>query len=124
MQDNPDELAKYNVKDPFELTKSLKKKENEKIAKKEEANRKRKAGQMGDGKKQGMLNYENKIPRFYPYISVTLELHNNDKVDKQVLERAVAIAQKSTASMGKFDKFASDEKKLYKTKPNVSYSLL
>ena len=56
MPDNPDELAKYNVKDPFELTKSLKKKENEKIAKKEEANRKRKAGQMADGKKQGKHN--------------------------------------------------------------------
>jgi len=103
LPDNPDELSKYNVKDPFELTKSLKKKENEKIAKQEEANRKRKAGQSGldVGKKQ-----------------VTLELHNSDKLDKQVLDRAVAIAQKSTASMGKFDKFATDEKKLYKTKPN------
>lgn len=55
MPDNPNELQKYGVQDPFELTKALKKKENEKIAKKEEANRKRKAGLMGEGKKQGKV---------------------------------------------------------------------
>jgi hypothetical protein len=49
---------------------------------------------------------------------VTLELHNNENVEREVLERAVAIAQKSTASMGKFDKLSRGEKKV-KRKPEV-----
>lgn len=50
---------------------------------------------------------------------VTLELHNTQRLEKEVLDRAVAIAQKSTASMGKFDKLNPGEKKV-KRKPEVS----
>jgi hypothetical protein len=48
-------LAKYGVQDPFELTKALKKKENIKIAKHQEANNKRKLQSLGmsEKKKQG-----------------------------------------------------------------------
>jgi len=101
MDDKPNELAKYNVQDPFELTKSLKKKENKKIAKHQDLNKKRKLASLGMSDRK----------------QVTLELHNNERVEKEVLERAVSIAQKSTASMGKFDKLSEGEKKV-KRKPD------
>jgi len=43
---------------------------------------------------------------------VTLELHNNSRMDKEVLQRAVEIAQKSTASMGIFDEKTQGEGKI------------
>ena len=40
---------------------------------------------------------------------VTLKLQTSERVEKQALERAVSLSQKSTASMGTFDKKWKDE---------------
>jgi len=100
MEDNPNDLQKYGAEDPFEMQRMLKNKKNEKTAKHQQANKKRALGKPGQTKQ------------------VTLELHNNERLQKDVLERAVAIAQKSTASMGKFDRRLTklNEKKV-KSKP-------
>ena len=52
-------------------------------------------------------------------ILVTLELQGSKpQHEKKTLERAVSVAQKATASMGKFDKVVADQPKI-KQKPVV-----
>jgi len=95
-EDKPGLLQKYGVEDPFELTKELKREKDKKIKGQQESNIRRR-----DDPK-GLRNKKN----------INIELHTNTNIDPHVLQRAVSIAQKSTASMGKFDQRVAGEKKL------------
>jgi len=99
MDDKPEQLARYNAEDPFQLE-SLKKKERL------EKNQKLQVKNI----KRAQLAQKADLP-------ATLDITKNaPHHQKHSIERAVALAQKSTASMGIFDKPHSDEPKI-KSKP-------
>jgi hypothetical protein len=87
-------LAEAGVSDPFELAQKKKKESLEKQKKREVANKRRQS-----------TNKEVANP-------VTLNLSTQAKIPTTSLQKAITISQKSTASMGKFDKLHKDEPKI------------
>jgi len=96
LDDKPHQLQEAGASDPFEMAQMKKKESRQKQQKKEVLNKKRQQAAISN--------------------PVTLSLNTQEKVPKASLQTAIAIAQKSTASMGKFDKAHKDEPKI-KTKP-------
>jgi len=92
MPDKPGELERYGVEDPFLLEKVKKKERTEKNKKLQVKNLKRAAAAQ-----------QETLP---PTLDIT---KNAPRRQKYSLERAVELAQLSTASMGKFDKLHRDE---------------
>jgi len=98
MEDKPIQLEKYSAEDPFHL---------EKLKKKERMNKNKKSKVMNVKRTNEGL----KLP-------ATLDITKNaPRHQKYSIERAVALAQKSTASMGNFDNLHSDEPNI-KNKPS------
>jgi len=97
---NPEKLEAAGVEDPFEL------------------NTKNKKEKLDKQKTREMKNKRRASQAFEKGTPVTLELQNKTKREKHTLERAVTIAQKATASMGKYDEAARDEPKI-KHKPRL-----
>eukprot|EP01127_Copromyxa_protea_P004350 TRINITY_DN14216_c0_g1_i1.p1 TRINITY_DN14216_c0_g1~~TRINITY_DN14216_c0_g1_i1.p1 ORF type:complete len:307 (+),score=98.36 TRINITY_DN14216_c0_g1_i1:54-974(+) len=92
LEDKPGELKHYGAEDPFELARKKKKDQREQQAKREEANRRRRENAVSD--------------------PVTLSLNHVEKRPKEAIQKAISLTQKSTASMGKFDKAFKDEPKI------------
>jgi len=98
MEDKPHELEKYSAEDPFHL---------EKLKKKERINK---------NKKSKIMNLKRSGEN--PKLPATLDITKNaPRHQKYSIERAVALAQKSTASLGNFDNLHSDEPNI-KNKPS------
>jgi regulator of ribosome biosynthesis len=92
MEDKPEELAKYGAEDPFHL---------EMIKKKERVEK---------NKKSQVKNLKRSLSAQSATLPPTLDITKNaPKRQKYSLESAVELAQKSTASMGKFDKLQIGE---------------
>jgi len=92
MPDKPDELERYGVEDPFLL---------EKVKKRE---------RMEKNKKLQVKNIKRASSAQHETLPPTLDITKNaPRRQKYSLERAVELAQLSTASMGKFDKLHRDE---------------
>eukprot|EP01126_Amoeba_proteus_P006295 TRINITY_DN1219_c0_g1_i8.p1 TRINITY_DN1219_c0_g1~~TRINITY_DN1219_c0_g1_i8.p1 ORF type:complete len:326 (+),score=61.67 TRINITY_DN1219_c0_g1_i8:76-1053(+) len=96
-EDKPELLQKYGASDPFELATKGKKERVEKQNKRELANKKR-ASQKSSS------------------IPLNLELHHAPRREVSAIQNALQQTQRSTASMGHFDKLHSDEPKI-KRKP-------
>jgi len=95
MEDKPTEQAKYGAEDPFHL---------EMLKKKERVSKNQKSKVKNDKR---IMGYQHKL------LPATIDITKNAPMrQKYSIERAVALAQKSTASMGKFDKLHSDEPKI------------
>lgn len=94
-EDKAEEMQAYGAEDPWILEKMKKKERVEKQKKRELVNRKR-----------AVKDQSKDMP-------ATLDITTNTpRRQKSSIERAVVLAQKSTASMGKFDKLMSDEPKI------------
>jgi len=92
MPDKPEELERYGVEDPFLL---------EKVKKRE---------RMEKNKKLQVKNIKRASSAQHETLPPTLDITKNaPRRQKYSLERAVQLAQLSTASMGKFDKLHRDE---------------
>lgn len=92
MDHKPEELERYGAEDPFILEKMKKKQRVQKQKKQELVNRRRAASE--DTK----------------HLPATVDITTNaPRKQKQSIERAIALAQKSTASIGRFDKRHEDE---------------
>jgi len=101
MEHKPDQLDRYGAEDPFHLEK-LKKKER-----------------IEKNKKLKVKNLKRAIGTEKTNIPATLDITKNaPQHQKYSIERAVVLAQKSTASMGKFDNLHSDEPKIKYKKNN------
>jgi len=97
VEDNPEQLSKYGAEDPFHLE-ILKKKER-----------------LEKNKKLKVKNIKRAQASEKTHIPATLDITKNaPQHQKYAIERAVVLAQKSTASMGKFDELHSDE-------PSIKY---
>lgn len=92
LEDKPHELEKYDAEDPFELARKKKKDARDQQTKREAANKRRREQVVQD--------------------PVTLNLNHVEKRPREALQKAIAMSQKSTASMGKFDKAHKDEPKI------------
>jgi len=102
MEDKPQMLAKYGAEDPFHLEKIQKKERTEK------------------NKIQQIKNLKRAANEDQASMPATLDVTKNaPRRQKYSLERAVALAQKSTASMGKFDKKVRDEPEMRIEKPKL-----
>jgi len=95
MEDKPEEMSKYGAEDPFHLEK-LKKKERLQQNTKLKAKNLKRAQAAGKADLPATLDITKNAPHYQKY----------------AIERAVVLAQKSTASMGKFDNLHSDEPKI------------
>jgi len=94
-EDKPEEMEAYGAEDPFILEMMKKKERVGKQKKKEAINRKRIATVQSEA------------------LPATLDITTNaPRRQKKSIERAIALAQKSTASMGKFDQLMADEPKI------------
>jgi len=95
MEDKPEQLSRYGAEDPFHL---------EKIKKKD---------RLEKNKKLTVKNQKRVLAADKTNLPATLDITKNAPVhQKYSIERAMVLAQKSTASMGKFDKLHSDEPKI------------
>jgi len=101
VEDNPEQLARAGVEDPFLLRKRERKDRIDKNKKKEKANKIAAARKNDKSMVPGVIGITNKA--------------RNDKVD---LHRALSFAQKSTASLGHFDNKMGDEPTI-KRKPKI-----
>jgi len=97
--DKPEKMKEYGAEDPFILEKMMKRE------------------RMRKQKKQEVINSRRAGSAKAKLLPATLDITSNaPRRQKYSIERAVALAQKSTASMGKFDKRAPDEPKI-RSKP-------
>jgi len=95
MEDKPEQLEKFGAEDPFHLEK-LKKKER-----------------LQKNKKLNVKNLKRALTTEKTNLPATLDITKNaPQHQKYAIERAMVLAQKSTASLGKFDKLHSDEPKI------------
>jgi len=92
LPDKPLQLEKSGAQDPFEMAMMNKKESKERQKKRELANRKKQTAKISN--------------------PVTLGLSNPQGIQKTALEIAIAISQKSTASMGDCDKLHKDEPRI------------
>jgi len=92
LPDKPEELARYGAEDPFHLEQIKKKERTTKNTKLKVKNQRR-----------ALTVQSASLP---PTLDIT---KNAPKRQKYSLEKAVELAQKSTASMGRFDKLHPDE---------------
>lgn len=93
LEDKPHQLAKTGAVDPFEAAQKKKKEVREKQKKREAANKRRRDS-------AGVSD------------PITLNLNHVERRPKEAIQKAIALSQKSTASMGKFDKAHKDEPKV------------
>jgi len=88
----PEELEQYGAEDPFILER-MKKKER-----------------MQNQKKRELVNRRKAASAEIKHLPATVDITTNaPRRQKQSIERAIALAQKSTASIGRFDEKHTDE---------------